>query len=232
MNTLSQKQTILAALAAKGLVIDPQTIAQNMSPSQLRSDSAALGVASAINFNFQLNSFPGTPSATSVLLQNNDAFIVTDIALMIKQCADTAAGHAKAFYHTFFSSLFFTGATNDPNMAAIYNSVLGVTIDRVQYIPYLPSNVFERIGAAQQGTTTTAYVNSASANATTTMARDEKTHALWGFFPISPFMIKGNNESQQFTLTLPTTLTLTADANANFASLSLNGYLISNYNSR
>lgn len=223
MSTLAQRDMVYNALIAAGINVDKQ----NMSPSQLRCDSAALGTTQNIQFNFQKLSNT-TASATSILLGNNDVFVVTDIALQIKQCADTASGHALAYYQTFFSSLIFTGATNDPNMKAIYNSVLSVIIDRVQYIPSLSTAVFERIGTSQQGTTTTAYVNASTANATTTIARSEKTHALWGFYPVVPFVLKGNSETQQISITLPTSLNLTADANSNFASLVFNGFLITN----
>jgi len=223
MSTLSQRDLVHAALAQNGIMVNKQ----NMSPSQLRCDSAALGTTNNILFNFQKLSNT-TASATSILLGNNDIFVVTDIGLQIKQCADTAAGHSLAYYQTFFSSLTFTGATNDPNMKAIYNSVLSVVIDRVQYIPSLSTAVFERIGTSQQGTTTTAYVNASTANATTTINRSEKTHALYGFYPVVPFTLKGNAESQQISITLPSTLNLTADANANFASLVFNGFLITN----
>lgn len=224
MNALAQKQSVLQALGNAGIGVSPQ----QLSPSVLRRDSSALATQGLISFGFQKNG-SSSVSSTSILLENNDSFIVTDIALLIKNCPDTAAGHAASISYNHYSSLVFTGA-NDANLQAIYNGALSVTIDKTQYLPSLATSVFERIPDTQKGTTTTAYVNASTANATTTIARDAKNHALYGFFPVSPFILKGNNESQSIQVTLPSSVNMTADSNGNFATLVFNGYLVSNKN--
>jgi len=224
MNALAQKQAVLAALGNAGQMVSPQ----DLSPSILRRDSAALGTQGEIPFYFQANnSTGGTPSATSILLENNDSFIVTDIALLIKKCANTDAGHAAAISYNHYSNLVFT-QSNDGNLQAIYNGELTIEIDKRQFLPSLAASVFERIPDTQAGTTTTAYVNASTANATTVIARDSKNHALYGFFPVSPFVLTGNMTSQNIKIQLPASLNLAATSDANFATLVFNGYLVAN----
>jgi hypothetical protein len=225
MNALAQKQAVLQALGNAGMGVSPQ----QLSPSVLRRDSTRLGTQGLIQFGFQKNGSSGV-SSTSILLENNDSFIVTDIALLIKKCGDSSDLHAASISYNHYSSLVFTGA-NDGNLQAIYNGALSVTIDKTQYLPSLATSVFERIPDTQQGTTTTAFVNAAGANATTIIARDAKNHALYGFFPVSPFILKGNNETQSIQVNLPDSVNMTSGTQAdNFATLVFNGYLVSNKN--
>jgi hypothetical protein len=231
MSTLQQKQAIIAALNSHLASLGKSQVAvspQQMSPSLLRRDSSALATQNEITFGFQATG-GGTPSATSILLGNNDSFIVTDIGLLIKNCADTNAGHAASKYHSFYNPYVFTGA-NDANLQAIYNGQLQVTIDKVQYLPTLATTVLERIPEVQEGTTITGYVNAAAADAEYTYGRDAKPNALFGFFPVSPFMLKGNNETQLIKVLLSAAVNMAAGADANFASLVFNGFLVSNYN--
>lgn len=231
MSTLAQKQAVLSALnqhlASLGksqLSISPQ----QMSPSLLRRDSSSLATQNEIVFGFQATG-GGSPSSTSILLGNNDSFIVTDIGLLIKNCADTNAGHAASQYHSFYNPYVFTG-TNDANLQAIYNGQLQVIIDKVQYLPSLATTVLERIPEVQEGTTIVGYVDAATADQEFTYGRDAKPNALFGFFPVSPFMLKGNNETQNIKILLAAAVNMAASSNANFASLVFNGFLVSNYN--
>ncbi len=231
MSTLAQKQAVLSALNQHLASIGkgPVTIsAQQMSPSLLRRDSAALGTQDRISFGFQATG-GGSPSATSILLGNNDSFIVTDISLLIKNCADTAAGHTASIYSTFYNPKIFTGA-NDANLQGIYNGQLRVTIDKVQYLPSLATQVLERIPDVQEGQEVVGFVNAASANQVYKSGRSAKMNALFGFFPVSPFMLKGNNETQDINVLLGASVNMTAGSNSNFAALVFNGFLISNYN--
>lgn len=160
--------------------------------------------------------------ASQKLLEQNDQFIVTHISFGLKKTtADTAAAHAVAILHTFVNRTVFDGSAGDANLQAIYNGYLEIVYNDTIQVPSLDMRSFERVPVSQQGTTSAAITGPT----TYTIGRSGFDNGLYGYYPIDPFIIAGDQKSR-FTINLPTSVALTESSEFNVAVLLLKGYLL------
>lgn len=208
MNIKAEKNALAASL---GVSI------QRMSQAYLRVERS-LGTDQSISFD--PNKTNSVANVVEKLLSQNDKFIVTHVGIAIKKCADTPAGHAVARLYTYLNENVFSQA-NDANIQAVYNGSLKIQRNETVYVPGLDARSFERVPTSQEGTVTAAITGPT----TYSTGRDGFENGLFGYYPIDPFIISGD-EKNEFTLNLPTSVNMAATSNANFVVLLLKGYLL------
>ena len=201
----------------------------NLSQSYLRAEKA-LGTQGNVEFKVTETAAGGTSLVTENLLKNNDLFVMTELAICYRQiAADTATDEltAESILHTYVNPNVFSG-TNSVNMAAIPNGKFSLSVNQVEWIPAIPVRDFERVGTSQQGTTTTASVNTSTADATTTIARDEKTSGNYGYYPTGLISFAGTDKVKP-VVDWGVSLNMDDSSLTNYLVLLMKGYLVSNY---
>lgn len=186
---------------------------------------AALGNDGSITWQIMRN-VNSDNIAANMLLSQNDAFIMTELAINVAQVASdtpTDAEIATAFLSTFYNPKVFT-AGNDGNLQAIYNSKLSLDVDSKVVIPEFHSSRFEVIPEAQQGNTTTAFVDDGSADNISTIGRSEKESSNYGFVKMAPMIFRGG-QNVEFKLNLPGSFNFDSASITNYAVLRLRGFL-------
>ncbi|MGR3221391.1 MAG: hypothetical protein ACUZ8H_16465 [Candidatus Anammoxibacter sp.] len=209
------------------LQLDPQKVYQSF----LRADTD-LGTQSTIEFQLLKQQKGTSATAGEKLLNASDSFIMTHLGLKLYKSGSspaTTAQRSVAIMYEFVNTNtgIFDGTTGDDNLQGIYNSFLTLTVNEVNDIPAIPCKVFERVPESQQGTVTTAFVNAASADTTTTIVRDGLPNSLYGFIPITPVVLNGEMTTEM-TIRLPSTLVLAESSETNTLVLWVYGFLAIN----
>lgn len=201
----------------------------NLTQSCLRADTV-LNSGSGFDFNFSATKNTANPS--EMLLEQNDAFIVTAIGLTIKKLNSATASalnalHCVALDYNYVNKTtgIFDG-TNDANIQAIFNGKLGILIDNVFIFPSIPARVFQRVPTSQQG-----QVNAAIAGPSTyTQPRDGFENAMFGYYFVEPFVLKGDGKNYA-QIDTGESYTYSEANETNFATCLFIGYLAQNENS-
>lgn len=215
MNVIEQRNYI-----ANKLRINKQKLAQSI----LRAETD-LTTQNTVKFTLQRNQ-KTSPNGTEILLQQNDAFVITHLQLLLYKVAAGSPSDAQrgvADLYNYVNKSVFDGS-NDANLQALFNAYFQLSVNRTEYLTAFPSLYFERVPDTQKGTTTTAYVNASNANATTTIARDAKPNGFYGAFPTDLIVINGF-ESVEAQLVLPATVNMQESNETNTAVLLAHGYL-------
>lgn len=209
---------VRAQFADKGLII---------TPSFLRLETSVNGTFSAVTFNTLANQ--GSPLATEKRLNISDAFAIEEVGMFIAKAGSstspTAAELSKEVLSTFANPLIFTGSGEAANLQALYNSFLSLRVQQTVYIDSLPTKPFEYVPVAQQGETTAAFVNAASADTRYQISRDGVAGDN-GFVEIAPMVILNGAKTIDWSLTLPAATNLTGTSSSNQVVLFLKGWLI------
>jgi hypothetical protein len=221
MNSLSIIQQRNSIAASQGFK------PSNLSQSYLRAD-VLLNTGGSFAFDYTYNK--AGKNATEKLLAINDAFVVTAIAVKLKKISSATPSdtlHAKAKSYTYLNTAtgIFDGSAGDANLQALYAGSLNVNIDNDVIFPALPMEYFERVPTSQQGQVTALTVTPTSG----TISRDGVDGALYGFFAIEPFIIKGDGKNF-INLVAPLALDFTEASENNYATCFLAGFLCQNEN--
>ena len=199
----------------------------DLSQSYLRSD-VLLDSGAQFAFDFTFNKTGS--NKTEKLLATNDIFIITAIGIRFKKISSatpTDILHSNAKSYTFINTAagIFDGAAGDAKLQGLYSGNLSVLIDNKNIFPAIPMQYFERITTAQQGN-----INAAIAGPVTyTTQRDANEGSNWGFFPVEPFIIKGDGKNY-INLNGPVSQDYTEANENNYATCYLSGYLGQNCN--
>ena len=202
---------------------------ENLSQSYLRS-LKALTTNSTISFSIQKNQV-ATPLATENLLELNDVFVATHIAVNLYQIpADSPSAlqllSARPF--TYDDPVSFTG-TNAVNAGAIYGGFLSFTIDRREFIPSFPMRAFYRVPTTQ----TNAFLDTAGTSGTPAATFSGNTgvngyeNGLFSYYPLDPVALNGR-QTIDININLGTAVAFDDASNTIYAGLELRGYLVVN----
>ena len=202
---------------------------ENLSQSYLRS-LKALTTNSTISFSIQKNQF-ATPLATENLLELNDVFVATHIAVNLYQIpADSPSAlqllSARPF--TYDDPVSFTG-TNAVNAGAIYGGFLSFTIDRREFIPSFPMRAFYRVPTTQ----TNAFLDTAGTSGTPAATFSGNTgvngyeNGLFSYYPLDPVALNGR-QTIDININLGAAVAFDDASNTIYAGLELRGYLVVN----
>ena len=198
-----------------------------VAPSYLRLERTINSSFNSIDF--YTREGEGTQLVTERRLKISDAFAVTKIGVFISKVGSsttpTDAQLSSANLRTYPNASVFSGSSEALNLMAIYNGFLSLDIDQKIYIDSLPTNQFYQVPEAQQGTTTSAYVDAESADAVTTLALDQTVFNLGMFNSPVEITLKGQGKNN-FKLNLPNTTNLTGTSSSNQIHLVLGGFLI------
>ncbi len=218
--------------AAKNLVkakfpfIDPQKISQSYVVA-----NTDLASTNNVKFGLQKNALGRAPYGCENLISNNDLFVMTHMKLSIyKTASDTPSeaqrGAALRYNYVNKNTGLFDGS-NDANLQALYQSKFSLTMDQVTYLVGIHTSNFERVPTSQQGTTSAAYVDQASADQEFTIGRDGKPNSLYGFYQTDMFVLNGQSSINPL-ITLPATYDFDESSETNTAVLELKGFNIVN----
>lgn len=207
---------------AQKLGMDPN----NLSQSALRSDSL-ITTGAAFNFNFSYSK--PEKNVSENLLAQNDSFIVTMVTMTIKKISaaastDALQGVALDYNYVNKSTGLFDG-TNDANLQALFNGIFSVKIDNDLIFPGIPARFFQRVPSVQQGEVMAAIAGPV----TYPVARDGFENALFGYYFVEPFVIKGDGKNFG-VITAPTSYNFAEANELNYATAVFGGYLCQNEN--
>jgi hypothetical protein len=202
---------------------------ENLSQSYLRS-LKALTTNSTISFSIQKNQV-ATPLATENLLELNDVFVATHIAVNLYQIpSDTPSAlqllSARPF--TYDDPVSFTGA-NAANVGTIYGGFLSFTIDRREFIPSFPMRSFYRVPTTQTG----AFLDTAGTSGTPAATFSGNSgvngyeNGLYSFYPLDPVALNGR-QTIDININLGSAVAFDDANNTVYAGLELRGYLVVN----
>lgn len=202
---------------------------ENLSQSYLRS-LKALSTNSVISFQVQKNQV-ATPLATENLLELNDVFVATHIAVNLYQVGSdtpTSTQLLAARPLTYDDPRTFTG-TNAANVGAIYGGFLSFTIDRREFIPSFPMRAFYRV----PGTQTSAFLLTSGTSGTPSPNYNGNSgingyeNGLFSFYPLDPVALNGR-QTINIDINLGTAVAFDDSSNTVYAALELRGYLVVN----
>lgn len=198
-----------------------------VAPSFLRLERTINGTFNSVNFYTLGNE--NSPLVTEKRLEISDAFAVTKLGLFISKVGSSTspsnAELSEAILRTYPNASVFSGSGEASNLMAIYNGYLSLTVDQKVVIDSLPTNQFYQVPQTIQGVTTTAYVDAGSADATTTVPRDQTVFNRGMFTSPVEILLKGQNKIN-WKLNLPTSTSLTGTSSSNQVHLVLGGFLI------
>lgn len=193
----------------------------------LRSEVQLLDGNNSVDFVVQsTNAANNSMVATEVRLSSNDAFVVTDMCIALKQIADDepdANQHALADLQYFNNPAVFAGA-NAANVGVIYNSTFELSVGTTIYYQILPCKRFERVGTAQQGN-----INAAIAGPVTyATERSSQESLLYGFMPVYPYIVFNGLQTVKPVINLPPGVSLNFDdaSNSVWAVMMFNGWFV------
>jgi hypothetical protein len=202
---------------------------ENLSQSYLRS-LTALTTNSVISFNIQKNQV-ASPLGTENLLELNDVFVATHIAVGLQQIGSdtpTALQLLNAEFFTYDDPTVFTG-TNGQNAGAIYGGSLSFTVDRREVLPAFPMRAFYRVPTTQTG----AFLATAGTSTTPVATFAGNTgvngydNGLYGFYPLDPIALNGR-QTINIDVNLGSAVAFDDSANTVYSWLELRGYLVVN----
>lgn len=199
-------------------------------PSTLRSE-AVLAVQNSIQFNILQNTpNPGNNGvirSSEKRLQLQDAFVVTEIAIMFGNELSAGTKPGSVMLQTWENPaavavlpLTVGGfGANAPSLIEAYNGTLDILIDTVQYMSGLDLLHFKRVDTAQAGTLLFTASNQAQSY----------FDGEGAFFKVAPFIVLTGQSAPLFTVNLPdsTDFTLVA-SNRVIAALLLRGLKVAN----
>jgi len=200
-------------------------------PSTLRSE-AVLGIQQDIRWNVTQNNPNTSGGATTVRssevrLQQQDAFVVTEIGVMFGNELSAGVRPGSVLLQTWENPaavavlpLTVGGfGANASSLIEAYNGTLSMVVDTTVYLNGLDMLHFKRVDTAQAGTT----LFTASTQA------QSYFDGQGAFFPIAPFAVLTGQSNPTITLHMPdsTDFTLVA-SNRVIAVLLLRGLLVAN----
>lgn len=202
---------------------------ENLSQSYLRS-LTALSTNSVISFSIQKNQV-ASPLATENLLELNDVFVATHIAVGIQQVGSdtpTALQLLKAEFATYDDPKIFSG-TNAQNAGAIYGGSLSFTVDRREVLPAFPMRAFYRVPQTQTGAflSTAGTATTPDAKFTGNSGVNGYDNGLYGFYPLDPIALNGR-QTINIDVNLGSAVAFDDSSNTVYSWLELRGYLVVN----
>jgi hypothetical protein len=203
---------------------------ENLSQSYLRSITQ-LSTNSVVSFSIQKNQV-ATPKVTENLLELNDIFVATHIAVGLQQVAgtDTPSNlqYLTAEFCTYDDPRIFTG-TNAANVGAIYGGALSFTVDRREVLPSFPMRAFYRAPQTQTGAflSTGGTVASPVATFTGNTGVNGYDNGLYGFYVLDPIALNGR-QTINIDINLGAAIAFDDTSNSVFSFLELRGYLVVN----
>lgn len=203
---------------------------ENLSQSYLRSITQ-LSTNSVVSFSIQKNQV-ATPKVTENLLELNDIFVATHIAVGLQQVAGTDAPTALQFLNaefvTYDDPRIFTG-TNAVNAGSIYGGSLSFTVDRREVLPSFPMRAFYRAPQTQTGAflATPGTVGTPAATYSGNTGVNGYDNGLYGFYVLDPIALNGR-QTINIDINLGTAVAFDDASNSVFSFLELRGYLVVN----
>jgi len=191
----------------------------SLSQSYLRAETS-LTTTSTIPFNLQ-SANVAAPLVTEKLLNLNDVFVITNVAVGARFISGTTLTNQKqlnAEVINYYDQNTFTEATYGPNIASLWNSNLSWVINRREYVPAISMRNF-----------LFAPISQTAANAG--YSTGPKQTNAWNspftsFVPFEPTVISGR-DTLNINVNLNSSVQFTA-ANTVYATLEVRGYLVTN----
>lgn len=202
---------------------------ENLSQSYLRSITQ-LTTNSVVNFEIQKNQV-AAPLVTENLLELNDIFVATHIAVGLQQIASdtpTALQFLNAQFFTYDDPQSFV-LTNAQNAGAIYGGFLSFTVDRREVLPSFPMRAFYRAPVTQTGAflTTNGTVAVPSPDFSGNSGVNGFDNGLYGFYVLDPIALNGR-QTIDIDINLNAAVPFDDASNSVFSFLELRGYLVVN----
>lgn len=113
---------------------------------------------------------------------------------------------------TYENSTVFDASNESTNISSIYNGKLNISINNVQYYDGYDMRRYRKVPTSQEGTTTTAYVNAGSSDATTTIAQSGYGHDTSVFETLTPGLILQGKDNIDWEVNLDTSVNLNVDS--------------------
>jgi len=191
----------------------------SLSQSYLRAETS-LTTTSTIPFNLQ-SANVAAPIVTEKLLNLNDVFVITHVAIGARFISGTTLTNQKqlnAEIFSYYDSNTFTEATVGANIASLWNSNLSWVINRREYVPALSCRSFLSVPTTQTA-------------ANSGYATGPKTTNGWAspftsFLPFEPTVISGR-DTLSISVNLGSSVVFTS-ANTVYATMEVRGYLVTN----
>jgi hypothetical protein len=191
----------------------------SLSQSYLRAETS-LTTTSTIPFNLQ-SANVAAPIVTEKLLNLNDVFVITHVAIGARFISGTTLTNQKqlnAEVFSYYDSNTFTEATVGVNIASLWNSNLSWVINRREYVPALSCRSFLSVPTTQTA-------------ANSGYATGPKTSNGWAspftsFLPFEPTVISGR-DTLNISVNLGSSVVFTS-ANTVYATMEVRGYLVTN----
>lgn len=202
---------------------------ENLSQSYLRS-LTPLTTNSVVSFSIQKNQV-ASPLGTENLLELNDVFVATHIAVGLQQIGSdtpTALQLLNAEFFTYDDPTVFTGV-NAQNAGAIYGGSLSFTVDRREVLPAFPMRAFYRVPQAQTGAflATAGTASTPVATFTGNTGVNGYDNGLYGFYPLDPIALNGR-QTINIDVNLGSAVAFDDSSNTVYSWLELRGYLVVN----
>ena len=188
----------------------------SLSQSYLRAETS-LTTTSTINFNLQ-SANVAAPIVTEKLLNLNDVFVITHVAVgarLISGTTLTSQKQLNAEVFSYYDSNNFTEATVGANIASLWNSNLSWIIN----VPALSMRSFLSVPTTQ--TAGNAYFTSSGIKTT-----NGWSSPFTSFLPFEPTVISGR-DTLNISVNLGSSVTFTS-ANTVYATMEVRGYLVTN----
>jgi hypothetical protein len=191
----------------------------SLSQSYLRAETS-LTTTSTIPFNLQ-SANVAAPIVTEKLLNLNDVFVITHVAIGARFISGTTLTNQKqlnAEVFSYYDSNTFTEATVGANIASLWNSNLSWVINRREYVPALSCRSFLSVPTTQTATN--------SGYATGPKTTNGWASPFTSFLPFEPTVISGR-DTLNISVNLGSSVTFTS-ANTVYATMEVRGYLVTN----
>jgi hypothetical protein len=191
----------------------------SLSQSYLRAETS-LTTTSTIPFNLQ-SANVAAPVVTEKLLNLNDVFVITHVAIGARFISGTTLTNQKqlnAEVFSYYDSNTFTEATVGANIASLWNSNLSWVINRREFVPAMSCRSFLSVPTTQTA-------------ANSGYATGPKTTNGWAspftsFLPFEPTVISGR-DTLNISVNLGSSVVFTS-ANTVYATMEVRGYLVTN----
>jgi hypothetical protein len=191
----------------------------SLSQSYLRAETS-LTTTSTIPFNLQ-SANVAAPIVTEKLLNLNDVFVITHVAIGARFISGTTLTNQKqlnAEVFSYYDSNTFTEATVGANIASLWNSNLSWVINRREYVPALSCRSFLSVPTTQTATN--------SGYATGPKTTNGWASPFTSFLPFEPTVISGR-DTLNISVNLGSSVVFTS-ANTVYATMEVRGYLVTN----
>jgi hypothetical protein len=191
----------------------------SLSQSYLRAETS-LTTTSTIPFNLQ-SANVAAPIVTEKLLNLNDVFVITHVAIGARFISGTTLTNQKqlnAEVFSYYDSNTFTEATVGANIASLWNSNLSWVINRREFVPAMSCRSFLSVPTTQTATN--------SGYATGPKTTNGWASPFTSFLPFEPTVISGR-DTLNISVNLGSSVTFTS-ANTVYATMEVRGYLVTN----